>query len=340
MAITNITQTEERILKSILLLRSKLNKKKLSVTLVAKEADISRNAIYKYYPDLIPAISEGKDNDKFLLISREDILEIDAVKTKKLINDQSKKELHDLKAKFEKETEQFRHQVLGEYMQNLLISDNSKLIEREMLSMQAQLLERIRENKKLRLDKSKLAADVSSLESEVESFKALGGKKVIRKLFLPDYRSAKEAYEVTGKFSDWLSAKKTVTKLTLLQAIDYSNDSDAVILVQTKYDVNPEFLMNEYLVPDGKYTFINLNIPTATERKRIVNEIKEKTGIPVKSISSQTSIATTKWYRQTHKPHVPAEEIEYLDKHWQTPLISEGYKSIVILDIDSTDDLF
>ena len=99
----NISDTELSILETILLLRSTLGKKKLSVTNVAKEAKLSRNAIYKYYYDLLPVILEGADTEKFKFIPKNKLLEIDAIKNSKLLSEIDKKELSRLKTKFEKE---------------------------------------------------------------------------------------------------------------------------------------------------------------------------------------------------------------------------------------------
>lgn len=328
----NISDTELSILEAILLLRSTLGKKKLSVTHVAKEAKLSRNAIYKYYYDLLPVIVDGADTEKFKFVPKNKLLEIDAIRNSKLVSDLDKKELSRLKEKFEKENLLFREQILGEYMQNLLVSDNVKIIEHEMLSMQSQLSERINDNKNLRLDKSKLTAELVKLKEELETYRAIGGGRVTRKLFSPDYRSAKEQFDLSNDFSEWLSAKKTISKLTILQAIDYSTDSDAFVLILTQYNINPELVMQQHLLPEGKYTYACINIATSAERKRLISEIKESTGLPVHGIFAQNSNTQAKWFRQTYKQFVPLEEIISIENHWQMPSISEGYSNLLIMN--------
>lgn len=328
-----LNDTKERVLIAILALRKEKGKKKIKISDVAKRANISRRALYTYHSEIIDIIREGKDSPLFKLISIDKMSQQEGLYEAKLAAELAIKELNELRSNNEIEENKFRSQILGEYMQNIIVSHSSERVESDMESMQIQLQDRIEEVSNIKLKHAKLLSRVTGLESELKTYKASGADKVIKKLYLPDFRSANQSYNEENNWSNWVRDKKTLVKLAITQALDDAADSNAVILILHQYNADPEVMMNEHCISKGKYTYIGLPIPTATERKRYVNDIKKNTGLPIFAVYAETANSNAKWYRQTRKPNVPKDEIKDIQNKWQIPTINEGYKSSLILNI-------
>lgn len=329
----NIEETEERILVAILALRKETDKKKLKISDVAKRANISRNALYRYYADLLPVIKEGKNTEKFKHISRDKLAKQEQISGANLAAELAENELSTLRASLNDERNKFKNEILGEYMERLIVTENSDRVENDMEGMQIQLSDRIADLKNIKIEKAKLSSKVAKLTDELNAYRTSGSTKVIKKLFEPDFRSATEDYNETGDWDAWLRSKKTLTRATITKAIDDTKDSDGVVIILTSYNASPEIIMNEHCMTSGKYTYIHLSIPTATERKRYITEIKKKTGLKVFAITTISSASNSKWYRRTTTPSVSNDEIIDVESRWQAPLNSEGYSSILSLEI-------
>jgi len=329
-----LSETEERLLASILSLRTEKETKKLKVLDVSVRAGVTRQTIYKIYRHLLPVIKDGKDTEKFQFVSKEAAIFQEQVVGAKLSAVMATKELDNLRKSIEKKQQKFREQVLSEYMQGVIQKSGSRTLSQDILSLQKQLNDRNEEINQARMDNVSLETKVFKLEGELNSYKNTGSNSVNKKIYELDLSSAFDTYKDEGDWETWLREKKTLTRYMIKQVVDNVELEIAIVLVIHQYNADLKLVSDNYYLPAGSYIFISVALPIAVERKRLVSELKRKTGLPVLCVCPFTTNANARWYRQMKDIHVPKHEIQYVDNNWQQPSINEGYKSIFTIEIN------
>jgi AraC-like DNA-binding protein len=304
--------TEKRILEAITLIRSRTNKKMLTVTEVATESGVTRQTISRSYKHLYPYIKNQKEfrttvNEENLLNDRIQCLE---------------KEISQMEEVEKKKFQKFKTETYSTLMQIDLASFESIHTKSLLDNLQDQNEELARQSRDYLDELSKVRAKLIKFNNK----HILNPTCELIQSIRPNYLLLKNLVQNSDDLKNIMRAFLEIERDCLQRAQEKCSilRPDIVVVFQSCFSCDLEEIP---LLPRcGQTVVIESNLFIQEEKCKFI----EKVNAPVIAVYAETTVAKAQFFCETKELPFSKNFLQNYLKKCQRPIIEDGYNSVLV----------
>lgn len=321
--------TEKKIIGIIANHHFSASEEKLLIGDVAKMANISRQALNRYYGHLTPYI-KGEEPIEELLEESEQQQSASIISTGQATIQTLKDTIKDIKAEKEKEIKSIEISYITTLMNNDLTASESNKIRAALEKQSLHNAELVSQIKGLEVELASAKASLLSAASKAKIDSSNNAEKIKIATSLNDaFKHLKGSGDIEG-FEDKKDAalEATIAKLNKVT----QNTKAKVIIYCDRYLYSfDEFVDNYQCLTSDTHAFVQMPVYSRAEMQMFRKKIKDSESITI-HIPYCSSKFGSESKRRFHYRNVPEYEAQQADKFY-SPSINEGFDDIIIFRV-------